>query len=136
LSELSANVEKLEEAVKAAAEKNRCQLAARRKALIEKIGVMAEEWEAAKPEAEFSTQRWWAEAKSSLDAALTADTRADHEVRGLELEEELVERTAEDAESIAESAVALAAYFLNVAEWAVVEAALARGEAEDEAEVG
>ena len=134
LSELSAGIKKLEESAKATAEKNRRQLEEHRKSLVGKIGVMAEELEAAKPEAEFSIQQWWAEAKCSLDSALAADTRPDHEVRGLELENELVGRTAEEAESTAEFAVALAVYFLNVAEWAVVDAALARDEAEGVAE--
>lgn len=134
LAELASGVETLEESAKAAAEKNRRQLEARRQALIEKLGEMGEEWEAAKPEAEFSVKRWWAEAKGSLDDALAVDTRADFEVRSGDLRMQTPVRTAEEAESAAETAVALATYYLILAEWAVVDAALAQPEAEVQTE--
>lgn len=136
LAELAAGVEKLEESAKAVAEKNRGKLEARREALIEKIGEMVNDLEAAKPEAEFSVERWWVEAKTSLDEALAVDTRAEFEVLTGDLSRETGGGTSDDAENTAERAVSLATYYLIFAEWAVVDAALARAETEADAEAG
>jgi hypothetical protein len=60
--------------------------------------------------------------------------RTDFAKRQVEVKEDRAERAAEDAEYDAVVAVNLAAYCLDAAEWAVVHAELARGEADQLAE--
>jgi hypothetical protein len=60
--------------------------------------------------------------------------RAEFQVRSGDPSKEAGERTVEEAESTAETAVALAFYYVNVAEWAVLDAVVARAEAGAKAE--
>jgi hypothetical protein len=62
--------------------------------------------------------------------------RADFDKWQREVKEKNAELAAEDAEEDAVAAVSLAAYCLDAAEWAVVRAELARGEAEQLAAKG
>jgi hypothetical protein len=69
------------------------------------------------------------QAKTLIDGQVN-DMRADFAKWQAEIKEDRAEQAAEDAEYDAVVAVNLAAYCLDAAEWAVVQAELARGEAD------
>ena len=75
---------------------------------------------AAATQAKESARTKWSQAKTSIEA--------DFAKWQSEIKEDRAERAAEDAEYDAVVAVNLAAYCLDAAEWAVVQAELARGE--------
>jgi hypothetical protein len=68
----------------------------------------------------------WSEAKNSIEGQVN-EMRADFEKWRAEVKEMNAERAAEDDAVVA---VTLAAYCLDAAEWAVVRAELAHGEAD------
>ena len=111
-----------EDSAEAVQEKNRAALQSRREELEATIEQSKIELEAAATQAKDATQCWWSETTSSI--------RADFAEWQAELKEMNAEQAAEDAEYDAVVAVSLAAYCLDAAEWAVVRAELARGEAD------
>ena len=85
--------------------------------------------EAAATQAKEEARRWWSETKSSIERQINS-MRADFEKWQGDMKEKSAERAAENAEEDAVVAVTLAAYCLDAAEWAVVRAELAHGEAD------
>ena len=84
---------------------------------------------AAATQAKESASTKWSQAKTSIEGRVD-EMRANFAKWQSEIKEDRAERAAEDAEYDAVVAVNLAAYCLDAAEWAVVQAELARGEAD------
>ena len=119
---LAGRVKRVEDSAEAVQEKNRAALQSRREELEGTIQQSKIELEVAATQAKDATRSWWSGAMSSIQADF-AEWQA-------ELKEKNAERAADDAEDDAVVAVSLAAYCLDAAEWAVVRAELARGEAD------
>ena len=130
LMDLAARVKELEASAAAARDKNRAALEARRHEIEDAIDREVKEFEATATEATAKARAWWADTRTAIERQVAA-RRADYEKWRAEHREERAERIAEFAEEDAEAAMALATYCLNAAEWAAVDAALARAEAED-----
>jgi hypothetical protein len=122
LIDLAGRVKRVEDSAEAVQEKNRAALQSRREELEAAIEESKIELEAAATQAKDATRGWWSKTTSSIQADF-AEWQA-------EMKEKNAERAAEDAEDDAVVAVSLAAYCLDAAEWAVVRAELARGEAD------
>jgi gas vesicle protein len=122
LTDLGGRVKRVEDSAEAVREKNRAALQSRREELEAAIEESKIEMEAAATHAKDATRGWWAKTTSSIQADF-AEWKAD-------MKETNAEMAAEDAEDDAVVAVSLAAYCLDAAEWAVVRAELARGEAD------
>jgi hypothetical protein len=122
LTDLGGRVKRVEDSAEAVREKNRAALQSRREELEAAIEESKIELEAAATQAKDATRSWWSKTTSSIQADF-ADWQAG-------MKEKNAERAAEDAEDDAVVAVSLAAYCLDAAEWAVVRAELARGEAD------
>ena len=122
LIDLAGRVKRVEDSAEAVQEKNRAALQSRREELEEAIEQSKVELEAAATRAKDATRGWWSKTTSSIQADF-AEWQA-------EMKEKNAERAAEDAEDDAVVGVSLAAYCLDAAEWAVVRAELARGEAD------
>jgi len=130
LYELAARIKQLEDSATAIGEKNRASLRTRRGELEDAFDREVKEVESAATQATADAQNWWVDTKGSIERQVAA-MRADFEQRKTEHRKERAQRLAEIAEDDAAAAVALAAYCLNAAEWAVVDAALARAEADE-----
>ena len=132
LLDLGSRVKRVEDSAAAVEAKNRAKLQARREleAAIDESHI---ELAAAGTQAEESARSKWSQAKTLIDGQVN-DMRADFAKWQAEIKEDRAERAAEDAEYDAVVAVNLAAYCLDAAEWAVVQAELARGEADQLAE--
>jgi hypothetical protein len=126
LYELAARIKKLEDSAAAVREKNRAALQERRQEIESTVDSEVKEFEAATAD----VRSWWADTKGSIERQVAA-MRADLEKRKAEHRKERAQRLADMAEDDAAAAVALATYCLNAAEWAVVDAALARAEADE-----
>ena len=128
LTDLAGRVKGLENSAAAVEERNRAALQARREQLEAAIDQDRRDIEQAAAEDEQKVQSWWSETKASIERRV-AKMRSDVEDWQAGLEERNAEQAAQDAEDDALAAVTLAAYCLDAAEWAVVRAELARGEA-------
>jgi gas vesicle protein len=122
LIDLAGRVKRVEDSAAAVQKENRAALQSRREELEAAIEESKVELEAAATHAKDATRGWWSKTTSSIQADF-AEWQAD-------MKETNAERAAEDAEDDAVVAVSLAAYCLDAAEWAVVRAELARGEAD------
>ena len=129
LTDLAGRIKRVEESAAAMGEKNRAALHERREELETAIEQEKIKLEAAATQAKEGARGWWLDTKSSIEGQIT-DMRADFEKWQAGKKEKNAERAAEDAEDDAKVAVSLAAYCLDVAEWAVVRARLTRGEAD------
>lgn len=129
LLDLAGRVKKVEDSAAAVQDKNREKLQARRDELDAAIEQEKIELEAAATQAKEAARSWWSETKGSIERQINS-MRADFEKWQGDIKEKSAERGADNAEEDAVVAVALAAYCLDAAEWAVVRAELARGEAD------
>ena len=129
LMDLAGRVERLEDSAAAVREKNRAKLQARRDELEAAIEREGDQLHKATTQAKGAARTWWSDTRASIERQI-AQMRADLEKWQAEMKEKNAERAAEDAEEDAVLAVNLAAYCLDAAEWAVVRAELARGEAD------
>ncbi|OBH80786.1 hypothetical protein A5679_22745 [Mycobacterium scrofulaceum] len=129
LLDLAGRVKKVEDSAAAVQEKNREKLRARRDELEAAIEQEKIELEAAATLVKEDARSWWSETKNSIEHQIN-QMRADFEKWQGDMKEKSAERAAENAEDDAVVAVNLAAYCLDAAEWAVVRAELARGEAD------
>lgn len=130
LADLAARVEELQDSAGAAKQKNRAALEARQQQLQDTIDREVEEFEAAAHDAAETAGTWWSDTKNSIQRQVNA-MRADLEERKGEHKHDRAVRRADRAEEDAAAAIALAVYCLDAAEWAVVDAVLARAEADD-----
>jgi hypothetical protein len=129
LLDLASRVKRVEDSAAAVEAKNRDKLEARREELEAAIDDSHIELAAAATQAKESARSKWSQAKTLIDGQVN-DMRADFAEWQAEIKEDRAEQAAEDAEYDAVVAVNLAAYCLDAAEWAVVQAELARGEAD------
>ena len=129
LLDLASRVKRVEDSAAAVEAKNREKLQARREELAAAIDESHIELAAAATQAKESTRTKWAQAKAAIEGQVD-DMRADFAKWKAEIKEDRAEQEAEDAEYDAVVAVNLAAYCLDAAEWAVVQAELARDEAD------
>ena len=133
LLDLASRVKRVEDSAAAVEAKNREKLQARREELEAAIDESHVELSAAATQANESTRTKWTQAKTSIEGRVN-DMRADFAKWQAEIKEDRAEQEAEDAEYDAVVSMNLAAYCLDAAEWAVVQAELARGEADQLAE--
>ena len=129
LLDLASRVKRVEDSAAAVEAKNRAKLQARREELAAAIDDSHIELAAAATQATESARSKWSHAKTAIEGQVN-DMRADFAKWKAEIKEDRAEQEAEDAEYDAVVAVNLAAYCLDAAEWAVVQAELARGEAD------
>ena len=129
LLDLASRVKRVEDSAAAVEAKNHLKLQARREELEAAIDESHVELAGAATQAKESTRSKWSQAKTSIEGHVS-DMRADFAKWQAEITEDRAERAAEDSEYDAVVAVNLAAYCLDAAEWAVVQAELARGEAD------
>jgi hypothetical protein len=122
-------VKKIEDSAAAVKASNEAALQARRRELEAAIEREAIEFDKATAEAACAARSWWSEIRGSVEKQI-AEMRSDFERWQTEVKEKNAERDAEATEDDAVAAVTLAGYCLDAAEWAVVRAELARGEAE------
>jgi hypothetical protein len=133
LLDLAGRVKRVEDSAAALEAKNHAKLQARREELEAAIDESHIELAAAATQAKESANGKWSKVKHSIEGHVD-DMRSDVAKWQVEIKEDRAERAAEDAECDAVVAVNLAAYCLDAAEWAVVQAELARGEADQLAE--
>jgi hypothetical protein len=133
LLDLASRVKRVEDSAAAVEAKNRAKLQARREKLEAAIDESHIELAAAATQAKESADGKWSKVKNAIEGRVD-DMRSDFAKWQVEVKEDRAERAAEDAEYNAVVAVNLAAYCLDAAEWAVVQAELARGEADQLAE--
>jgi hypothetical protein len=129
LLDLASRVKRVEDSAAAVEAKNRVKLQERREELEAAIDESHIELAAAATQAKENANDKWSEVKNSIDGRVD-EMRSDFANWQAEIKEDRAERVAEDAEYDAVVAVDLAAYCLDAAEWAVVQAELARGEAD------
>jgi ElaB/YqjD/DUF883 family membrane-anchored ribosome-binding protein len=130
LEELAARVKVLEDSATATFEADRVKLEQRRHEIDEAFKSDIDELESAVRDAAVAGRTWWDDAKASMKRPLD-ELRARIENRQSEHELHRAVRLADAAEEDAAAAIELAAYFLNVAEYAVIDATLARMAADD-----
>jgi predicted ATP-binding protein involved in virulence len=129
LLDLASRVKRVEDSAAAVEAKNRAKLQARREELEAAIDQSHIEMAAAATQTKESASTKWSAVKNSVEGQVD-EMRADFAKWQAEMKEDRAERAAENAEYDAVAAVNLAAYCLDAAEWAAVQAELARGEAD------
>ncbi len=129
LLDLASRVNRVEDSAAAVESNNRAKLQARRQDLEAAIDDSHGELAAAATQAKQSARTKWSQAKTMIQGQVN-DMRADFAKWQAEIKEDHAQQAAENAEYDAVVAVNLAAYCLDAAEWAVVQAELARGEAD------
>jgi hypothetical protein len=130
LTDLAARSKNTEDVVAAAQEKNRARLESQRDKL--KTSIAAGNAEARQRAAgdQAKTQQWWSDTRSSVDARFAA-MRAEADERRTEKDIKKAERHAEQAEQDAADAIDWALYVLDQAEYSVIDAVIARADADD-----
>jgi hypothetical protein len=129
LLDLASRVKRVEDSAAAVEARNRAKLQARREELEAAIDESHVELAVAAGQAKEAANGKWSKVKNSIEGRVD-DMRSDFAKWQAEIKEDRAERAAEDAEYDAVVAVNLATYCLDAAEWAVVQAELARGEAD------
>jgi len=129
LLDLASRVKRVEDSAAAVEARNRAKLQARREELEAAIDESRVELAASATQAKEATRGKWSQVKTSVEGRVD-EMRADFAKWQADIKEDRAEQEAEDAEYDAVVAVNLAAYCLDAAEWAVVQAELARGEAD------
>lgn len=130
LEDLAGRIKVLEESATATFEADRTKLEQRRREIDEDFKRDANEVDSALRDASVAGRAWWGETKASMKRPVD-ELRARIEKRESEHEVHRAMRLAEAAEEDAAAAVELSAYFINVAEYAVIDATLARMAADD-----
>jgi type IV secretory pathway VirB10-like protein len=130
LEALSLRVKNLEASATAAFEADRAKLEQRRREIDLALSADRDEFEAAVREAADAGRTWWNETSDAL-AKPIRELRSRHDERKSEHEYHRAMRTADAAEEDAAVAIEIAAHWLNIAEYAVIDATLARLAADD-----
>jgi hypothetical protein len=130
LGELAARVKVLEDSATATFEADRAKLEQRRHEIDEAFKADVSEFESTVRDATEAGRTWWNETKASMKRPLD-EVRARIDKRQSEHELHRAQRQADAAEEDAATAIAVAKYYLNVAEYSAVDAALARMAADD-----
>ena len=130
LEELAGRVKVLEDSASATFDADRIELEKRRHEIDDAIKSDVSEFDSAVREAAQAGRTWWNDTKTSMKRPLD-EVRARVEKRQSEHELHRALRAADAAEKDAAAAIEVADYFLNVAEYAIIDAALARMAADD-----
>ena len=130
LQDLAARVKVLEDSATATFQADRAELEKRRHEIDDAIKTEVGEFDSAVRDAAQAGRTWWNDTKTSMKRPLD-EVRARVENRKSEHELHRALRAAEAAEQDAAAAIEVAAYFLDVAEYAIIDAALARMAADD-----
>jgi hypothetical protein len=130
LQELAARVKVLEDSATATFEADRTKLEKRRHEIDDAISADVSELDSAVRDAAQAGRTWWNDTKTSMKRPLD-EVRTRVENRQSEHELHRALRAADAAEEDAAAAIEVAAYFLNVAEYAIIDATLARMAADD-----
>jgi hypothetical protein len=125
LAELSDRAAKVEDVVSAAQVRDRQRLEAQRNALQSAI----ETGRTKAADARASAESWWAQSRESADSWF-AGVRAKNEQRQSDWDRKKADRHADAAESDAADAIDFAMYALDQAESAIIDATLARADAD------
>ena len=130
LEALSARVKRLEDSATAAFESDRAKLEQRRREIDTALTADRNEWEATVREAADAGRSWWNETTDALARPIRA-LRSRNEERQSSHELHRAIRIAEAAEEDAAVAIEISTHWLNIAEYAVIDATLARMAADD-----
>ncbi len=130
LDELAARIKVLEDSATASFEADRGRLEKRRHEIDDAIKTEVSEFDSAVRAAAQAGRTAWNDTKASLKRPLD-EVRARIDQRQSEHELHQALRVADAAEEDAAAAIEVADYFLNVAEYAIIDAALARMAADD-----
>src|SRR6185436_17724055 len=130
LQDLAARVKVLEDSATATFQADRAELEKRRHEIDDTIKAEVGEFDSAVRDAAQAGRTWWNDTKTSMKRPLD-EVRARVENRKSEHELHKALRAAEAAEQDAAAAIEVADYFLDVAEYAIIDAALARMAADD-----
>src|SRR6476659_2293035 len=130
LDDLAGRVKVLEDSATATFEADRAKLEKRRREIDEAFKTDINEFDSAVREAAQTGRTWWNETKASMKRPLD-EVRARIDTRQSEHELHRALRAADAAEEDAAAAIEVAAYFLNVAEYSIIDATLARMAADD-----
>jgi hypothetical protein len=125
LAELSDRAAKVEDVVSAAQGRDRQRLEAQRAALQSAI----ESGRSKAADARASAESWWAQSRDSADSWF-AGIRAKNEQRQSDWDRKKADRRADEVESDAADAIDFAMYALDEAESAIIDATLARADAD------
>jgi hypothetical protein len=135
LTGLAARSKDTEDVVAAAQEKNRARLESQRDKLKTSIAAGNANAEKRASADEAKTQQWWNDTRASVDARFAA-MRAEADERRTEKDIKKAERHANHAEQDAADAIDWALYVLDQAEYSVIDAVIARADADDLAQNG
>jgi len=130
LQELAARVKVLEDSATATFQADRAELEKRRHEIDDAIKTEVGEFDSAVRDAAQAGRTGWNDTKTSMRRPVD-EVRARVENRKSEHELHRALRAAEAAEQDAAAAIEVADYFLDVAEYAIIDAALARMAADD-----
>jgi len=130
LEALAGRAKVFEDSATSAFEADRANLEKRRTAIDEALKTQLGEGRSAIRDAAEAGRTWWNDTKTSMKRPLD-ELRARVDDRQSEHELHRAVRAADAAEEDAAAAVEVAAYFLDVAEYAVIDAVLARMTADD-----
>ena len=130
LQELAARVKVLEDSATATFQADRAELEKRRHEIDDAIKTEVGEFDSAVRDAAQAGRTWWNDTQTSMRRPVD-EVRARVENRKSEHELHKALRAAEAAEADAAAAIEVADYFLDVAEYAIIDAALARMAADD-----
>jgi hypothetical protein len=130
LEDLAARVRVLEDSAAATLEADRTKLEKRRHEIDDAIKTDVSQLDSAVRDAAQAGRTWWNDTKTSMKRPLD-EVRARVDTRQSERELHRALRAADAAEEDASAAIEVAAYFLNVAEYAIIDATLARMAADD-----
>ncbi len=130
LTDLADRTKQLEDAANAAKAKNRAKLEQQRDELHSKVEKDAQSIHSSAGMAGAGVRSWWAETAAHMEQQRT-DLRDKIQQQQTERKVQKAESNAADAEDYATNLVSLAAYVVDAAEYAVVDAAIARSTADD-----
>src|SRR5207237_7687440 len=129
-TDLAQRTKHLEDAAAAARARNRAMLEDQQEKLHSQMSAEAQHLESSAREATTDVRSWWTDTTANIEQ-WRAGLRAKGEERLAERKVEKAERSSADAEDYATSLVSFAAYAVDAAEYAVVDAVIARGEADE-----
>jgi hypothetical protein len=130
LMDLAGRTKRLEDSAAAAQARNRAKLEEKQEKLHSTLSAEAQDLNSSTTEAGTEVRSWWADTTANIEQ-WRAGLEAKRAERKAERKVEKAERDAEDAEDYAASLVSYAAYAIDAAEYAVVDAAIARGDADE-----
>lgn len=130
LTDLADRTKQLEDSANAAKAKNRAKLEQQRDELHSKVEKDAQSIQSSAGTAGAGVRSWWAETAAHMEQQ-RAELRDKIQQQQTERKVQKAEGNAADAEDYASNLVSLAAYVVDAAEYAVVDAAIARSTADD-----